>query len=54
MKIIFFLYLSCLALQAGIKIPKGVFTVDQLAEARAKAIAENSPIVFIYTNIKTK
>lgn len=49
--IIFFIFsLGLGSLQAGFKIPKGVFTVSELEEARDKAIEENKPLVFVLTD----
>ncbi len=52
MKAILFsaLALSITVLHAGFKIPKGVYKSSQIEEARAKAIVENLPIVFVKTD----
>ena len=44
------LSLGMASLHAGIKIPKGVFNISQIEEARAKAASENLPIVWVLTD----
>ena len=36
--------------QAELKIPRGVFKMDELAEAKAKAAETSKPLVFVYTD----
>ena len=36
--------------QAELKIPRGVFKMDQLAVAKAQATESAKPLVFVYTD----
>jgi hypothetical protein len=53
MKIISLLLLGVLPALA-LEIPRHVFTLDKLEEAKAEAIEKNEPIIFVYTDPGTK
>ena len=36
--------------QADLKIPGSVFEMDELGEAKEKALASKEPLIFVYTN----
>ena len=44
------IFLAVGASQAELKIPRGVFKMDELAKAKAKAAESNEPLVFVYTD----
>jgi len=35
---------------AGLKIPSSVFTIDELAKAKAEAAEDKEPLIFVYTD----
>lgn len=47
------LSLSALIANAGFKIPKSVFTIDQLEEAKSEALESEKPLVFLYSDEKS-
>lgn len=47
---ILFIILTTFPAIAGFKVPKSVFTIDQLEEAKTKAIKSEKPLVFLYTD----
>lgn len=44
------LFLTVGAGQAELKIPRGVFKMEELSEAKAKAAESDKPLVFVYTD----
>lgn len=42
-----------LAGMADMRIPSSVFTVDELEEAKAEALEEEEPLIFVYTDPQT-
>ncbi len=53
MKVMALLVSLALPAFAGIKIPKGVFSVSDLDAAHAKAAEDNKPLVYVLTNPDT-
>lgn len=49
MKILPLLFLGILPTLA-LEIPRHVFTLDKLAEAKAEALEKGEPIIFVYTD----
>ena len=49
---LFFLTLALLpgALFADLRVPSSVFTMDELAEAQAKAAEDEEALIFLYTD----
>lgn len=49
-------FLCCLALlltmsaRADLRVSSSVFTIDELAEAKAKAVKDEQPLIFVYTD----
>lgn len=39
--------------QAGFDVPRSVFKMDQLAEAKSEAAEKGKPLVFVYSNSGT-
>ncbi|WP_018969914.1 hypothetical protein [Rubritalea marina] len=35
---------------AGFKVPKSIFTIDELDEAKQEATADKEPLIFVYTD----
>ena len=47
------LLLSTLIVNAGFKLPKSVFKIDQLEEAKTEAIESKKPLIFLYSDEKS-
>lgn len=50
----FFLVAAGLNLQAGFRLPSGVFTMEELDEATAKSKSRGVPITFLISDTETK
>lgn len=47
------LSLTTFIANAGFKLPRSVFTIDQLEEAKQEAIEKEKPLVFLYSDEKS-
>ncbi|MBK1833132.1 hypothetical protein [Roseibacillus ishigakijimensis] len=52
MKIFYLLAFSVTSL-FGMDLPRHVFTLDKLAEAKAEASENKQPLIFVYTDLGT-
>lgn len=54
MKILFslcgFVLLFAMSARADLRVSSSVFTIDELAEAKAKAVKDEEPLIFVYTD----
>lgn len=45
-----FVLLFTISARAELRVSSSVFTIDELAEAKAKAVKEKEPLIFVYTD----
>ena len=45
-----FVLLFTMSVRAELRVSSSVFTIDKLAEAKAKAVKDEEPLIFVYTD----